>query len=169
MILKKHFLWRWQKNRTCCQNKVWVCSKRPKIASFNTLKLFSAKLFIIFCHIHKNCVCKHFLIFSKTKVFVNFKLLCLSKKQFSGVEFDPTYRKKLNFHPIFFWVIFSYISAHWCSQSFFPFWTAYLPWTETLFLAVNTVFIKLPKKVHLWLWRWWEGEPEHTGAQWTES
>ena len=35
------------------KKKVFVYSKMPKIAPFNTLKLVLAKGFIIFCYIHE--------------------------------------------------------------------------------------------------------------------
>ena len=93
MVKKKHFS--------------WMCSKRPKIAPLNTLKLFVwQNVLLFFCHIHEKCFFKRFWIFSKIKRPCCWQIFCKlenirvldwkniffdvsPKKRFSGAEFDP--------------------------------------------------------------------------------
>ena len=60
--------------------------------------------------------------FRKT-VGENMCVLSLKNKEMMKKKKNHEGEKKLYFHPKKR-EIFSYISAHWCSHSFFPFWTA---------------------------------------------
>ena len=154
---QKHFSWMWQKIQYFAHKKSFSVFKKAKNSIFQQTKTCFGKFF---CHNNEKCFCNHFLIFLKdkmhmlsAKVFVNCKIFkyWIEKTYFFYVHPKKTVFKsqiwsknlqknKIVMQQIFFRDFFLYknltyrfLRAYWCSQSFFPFWTAYLPWTETLF------------------------------------
>ena len=136
-----------------------VCSNVLFLAFLNTLKLFLAKCFIIFLlHSWKMLLQPFLFIWQNAhEVFVNCKIfqywieknvsLHVSPKNcFLEPNLIPKPTKNQNYHPkkcfewsnhikierIGFWEHILRYQRTLMFPIFFPFWTAYLPWTETL-------------------------------------
>ena len=111
--------------------------KKAKKAPLNTLNLFGKMFYHFFCHIHGKCFCNFFFDFLLIVNYLNIglkkkkKITLVQKKSFPKPNLiqKPTKIEKK-------WFLREYceISAHTdVPNLFFPFWTACLPWTETLF------------------------------------